>query len=223
MEKSHISKSIKIGWSSNRRIKKIQISSKPAKPVIEIKKRFPQPRWNSQLQTLRDKRKCFYKIFRKINCEQHLIQWKKKQSRIQESSRKKRWKTGKFLLALSTALHLQFKPNRVTQLRGKYPKNVNILEDNGTQYKDTKILANKIGESLIKLLFPHNYDPNFLELEQKEEQKTIKVNHTNKEIYNKPFSNEELIQAIEATKNSASCPDQGPHHTNVRTRLSKGL
>ena len=32
--------------------------------------------------------------------------------------------------------------NRVTLLRGKYPKIVNILEDNGAQYKDTKIIAN---------------------------------------------------------------------------------
>ena len=41
-----------------------------------------------------------------------------------------------------------------------------------------------------------------------DEQKTIHVNPTNKENYNKPFSKQELIQAIQATKNSAPGQDK---------------
>ena len=41
------------------------------------KKHFPKPWWSSQLQKLRDKREQFYKIFKKTNYEQDLIQWKK--------------------------------------------------------------------------------------------------------------------------------------------------
>ena len=57
-------------------------------------------------------------------------------------------------------------------------------------------------------LFSQNYDPTFLELKEKEEQKTIHVNHTNKQTYYKPFPKEELSRAIQATKSSALGPDK---------------
>ena len=62
------------------------MSSKSAIPVR--KKHFPKPWWSRQLQKVRDKRERFYKIFRKSNREQHLIQLKKKQSRIQKFAKK---------------------------------------------------------------------------------------------------------------------------------------
>ena len=58
-----------------------------------------------------------------------------------------------------------------------------------------------------QLSFPQNYNSIFFELKQKEEQKNIYVNNTNKYNYNKLFSKEELIQAIKATKNCAPGPD----------------
>ena len=61
---------------------------------------------------------------------------------------------------------------------------------------------------IAKLSFRQIYDSTFLEWKRKEEQKTIHVNHINKENYNKPSSKEELIRVTQATKNSAPGPDK---------------
>ena len=78
--------------------------------------------------------------------------------------------------------------NRESGWKANDQKKLNILEVNGAQLKDSKCLANKIGDTLAELSSPQNYDPTFLELKQKEEQKTLHVIHTNEENYNKPFS-----------------------------------
>ena len=72
--------------------------------------------------------------------------------------------------------------NRVRQLKGKDLKKNNIFEVNRAQYKDSESIANKIGDTLAELYLAQGYDSNFLELKQGEEQKTIHVNHTSKEV-----------------------------------------
>ena len=51
--------------------------------------------------------------------------------------------------------------NRVKQLKGKDPKEVNILEVQGAQYKDSKIIANKVCETLAELYFSQKLRPLF--------------------------------------------------------------
>ena len=70
--------------------------------------------------------------------------------------------------------------DRIRQLEDNDPKKVNILEADGAQYNDSKSIANKKVNTLAELSFPQNYDPTFVDLKQKEEKKTIHVNHTNK-------------------------------------------
>ena len=41
--------------------------------------------------------------------------------------------------------------NRVRQQEGNGPKKVTIFEVNGAQYKDSKVIANKIGDTLAEL------------------------------------------------------------------------
>ena len=97
--------------------------------------------------------------------------------------------------------------NRVRQLKGKDPKKITTLEVNGAQYKDSKSIANKLGDTLAELSLPQYYDSTFLELKQTQEQKTIHVNHSNRENYNEAFTKEELTRAVHATKISAPGPD----------------
>ena len=110
----------------------------------------------------------------------------------------------------------------VRHLKSKDPKKVNILEVNGTQYKDTKSIANRIGDVLAELTFPQKYDHTFPELKQKEKQKTKQVNHTSKEKYNELFSKEELTRAFEAAKNPAPGPDK-IHNEILKHLLPEGL
>ena len=72
-----------------------------------------------------------------------------------------------------------------------------------------KSIPNKIGVTLVEHFLPQNYDSIFVELKQKEEKKTIHVNHTNEENDNKTFSKEDLTEDIQATKkNIAPSPDK---------------
>ena len=174
------------------------------------KKHFPKPWWSSQLQKLRDERERFYKIFRKTNREQHLIQWKKQAraefNSLAKKNKKENWK--KFASSLNSNTPIKQAWNRIRQLKDKDPEKVNTLEVNGTQYKDSKSITNKIGKTLAELYLPQNYDSTFLDLKQREEQKTLHVKHADKENNNKYFSKDELSQAIQAGKNSAPGPDK---------------
>ena len=133
----------------------------------------------------------------------------KSQKRIQKFSRKEQEeRLGKKVSSVNSNTHINQAWNTVVQLKGKNPKKKNIFQVNGAQYKTIKSIANKIDNTLAELSLLQNYDSTFLELTQKEEQKTIHVNHTNKENYKKPFSKEELSRAIQNTKNSAPDPDK---------------
>ena len=146
----------------------------------------------STRKKLRDKRERFYKIFKKTNRQQHLIQWKKNRTEFKilpQKNKKENW--GKFVSSLNCSTPINQAWNRVRQLKGKDPKNVTILEGNGAQYKDSKSIATKICDTLAELPLPQNYDSTLLELKQREEQKTIHVIHSNRENNNKPFTKEE--------------------------------
>ena len=80
--------------------------------------------------------------------------------------------------------------------RQRHKKKMNVLEVNEALYKYSKSIANKISDTPVELYFPRNYDPNFLELKQKEERKNIHLNHANKGNFIEPFSKEEFTVAI---------------------------
>ena len=93
-----------------------------------------------------------------------------------------------FAISLNSNTTINQAWNIVRQLKGKDPKKVTILEVYGAQCKDSKKIAYKIGDTLAKLSLSQNYHSTLLELKQREEQKTIHVNHTNRENYNKLFT-----------------------------------
>ena len=113
------------------------------------KKQFSKPRWSNQLQKLRDKGEQFYKIFRKTKREQHLTQWKKVKPEL-KSLAKKNKKEGweKLVCSLIGNTPISQSWNKVRQLKGKDPEKGKILEATGAQYKDSKNIANKIGNTL---------------------------------------------------------------------------
>ena len=53
------------------------------------------------------------------------------------------------------------------RIKGKQPKKVNISEINLMKYKDSKSIANKIGDTLAELSQPQKYEPTFLDLERR--------------------------------------------------------
>ena len=150
-------------------------------------------------------------LYQLYSREQHVIQWKRARAEFKSLARKNKKKDWeKFASSLNNNTPINQVWNRVRQLKGIDLKKVNILEVNGAQYKDSKSIANKFGDTLAELSLPQNYDSTFLKLKQREEHKTIHVNHTNKENFNCPFSKEELSRAIQATDNSAPGPDKIP-------------
>ena len=117
----------------------------------------------------------------------------KSQSRIQKSNQKEQeGRQGKICQISQQQYAYKSSRDRVRQLKGKYPKEVNFLEVNGAQYKDSKSIVNKIGDTLAELSPTQNYDSTFLKLKQREEQETIHVSHFNKGSYNRLFSKDEL-------------------------------
>ena len=107
-------------------------------------------------------------------------------------------------------------------MKSKDRKKVNILEVNGAQFKDSISIANKIGDITRRTISSTKLRLHFLEFKQKEEHKTIHVNHTNKENCYKPFSKQELTRATQATKNSAPGPDK-IHHEMLKHLPPEGL
>ena len=157
--------------------KEIQVSSTPAILVIK-KKHFSKPWWRER----------FCKIFRK-KIASYTSSRGKSQSKFQKSSQKEQEGRLGRICQLSQQQYT-YKPSLEQSNRVEKQKSekVNMLEVNEVQYKDRKSIANKIGETLAELSFPTKLRLNFFRIEKMEEQKTIHVNHTNKENYNKPFS-----------------------------------
>ena len=119
--------------------------------MIQIEKTLPQPWWSSQLQNTKRQKRTILKIFKKTNREQHIIQWK--------NNKKEVWE--KFTSSLNRNTPINQAWNKVGQLKGKDSKDVNNLEVNGTQYKDSKSIAIKIGDTLAEQSLPQKYDSTF--------------------------------------------------------------
>ena len=64
--------------------------------------------------------------------------------------------------------------------RTKTGKNLSALST--AQYKDSESTDNNICDTLAELCFPQKYDPTFLGLKKKEQQKIIHVNRTNENL-----------------------------------------
>ena len=58
-------------------------------------------------------------------------------------------------------------------MKGKDTKRVNILEVNMAEFNHSRSTASKIGDTLVELSHPQNYDSTFLKLTQREEQKNF--------------------------------------------------
>ena len=132
--------------------------------MIEIKNTSLRPDGAVIYKKLRDERVHFYKVFRKTNREQHLIHWKKFKAEFKSLAKKDKKEDGeKFASFLNSNTPINQACKRVRQLKGNDRKKVNILEANGTQYKDSKSIVDKIGDTLAELSFPQNYDYTFLD------------------------------------------------------------
>ena len=98
--------------------------AKSAIPVLGIKKKhFSKPQWSSQPQNLTDKRERFFKIFRKTNREQHLIQWKKARAQFKslvKKNNKENWEN--FASSLNSNAPINQAWNSIRHLKGKVPK-----------------------------------------------------------------------------------------------------
>ena len=74
--------------------------------------------------------------------------------------------------------------NRVNQLKVKDPKKVYILEVNGAQYRDSKSIANKIGDILDELFLPQKLRLKLFIIETKGRKENNTCEPHNKENYN---------------------------------------
>ena len=82
---------------------------------------------------------------------------------------------------------------------------------NGAQYKDSKIITNKTGDTLAGLSQLKNYDPPFFNLKRRKERKNLQLHNRNKKTFIILLSMDELTSTIQATKNSAPGPDGIPN------------
>ena len=71
---------------------------------------------------------------------------------LAQKNKKEDWEKFASFLNCSTPINQAW--NSVKRLKGKYPKKFTILEVNVAQYKDSKSIANKIGDTLAELSLP---------------------------------------------------------------------
>ena len=77
------------------------------------------------------------------------------------SQKEQEERLGKFASSLNSNTPINQIWNSIRQLKGKDRKELNMLEVNGAHYKDSKNLANKIGDTLAEPSLPKIYDSNF--------------------------------------------------------------
>lgn len=124
---------------------RIRLASHTVLPIIG--KIFPKQGCRKELSEARDKTRGFFKIDEKMYyC--HLTAWQKaraKVKQIQRINKKENW--GKCMKSINSDTHVNKVWDKIESLKGKFQRNLHILQVGGQTYQDTQSIADKIGHS----------------------------------------------------------------------------
>jgi len=198
--------------------RRIDSASDEAIPIITPTKFYPKPFWTRELTESRNQREIFYQRYRRNPTLQNQIRWKRSRAQHKNNVRLQKeqsWKT--YISELNEDIPISEICKRVKKMKGISSNAIRILsnDDEPTQtYSTPEAISEILAQTFAKVSSDENYSPEFLEHKQQREQNIPDFGTTNA-TYNKPFTLDELNNALAKTKDSSPGED-GIHYKMLK-------
>lgn len=172
-----------------------------------LKHRFPW--WDTECQeSIRSQRKA-WRCFKKHPTQENFIYFKHCRAlarKIRRRKQKESWQS--YVSSLSNSTSSKELWARVKKAFGIYRDNpLPVLQKNGQTITDTQDVANMLGSAFANVSNSNNYSHNFLSYKSIAENEHLDFHTTAKLNYNRPFTLNELKNALKRTNNSSPGPD----------------
>lgn len=165
-----------------------------------------KPWWNSDCRDARRKQNCAWSHFRRYPTAECLVNFKRLRAearKIRRQSKKASWQD--YVNSISSNVSAKTVWDRVRKVSGTYSAfTVPLFDGNKGLAEQANILA----EYFAKVSSSAQYSESFLRYKERAEKRIIKMNLSNEDAYNAPFSMAELHLAIAQGKSQAAGPDR---------------
>lgn len=187
-------------------------------PKSKKHKFFPKPWWNADVQKSYYNREKAYKRYKVRKSPQNLVQWKKSRAvhrGVILKYKKESWENLASGINSNTPISRAYET--VKRIKGRDPKKISILYDNGQYISKVPDICNKLAEAFHSVSKVDNYNAEFKQIKVMEEEINLNFTSENNETYNQPFSLSELQLVL------SSCKNTSPGFDNITSRMLKEL
>lgn len=195
-----------IKWFTEKIIE-IADESVPKTSTKQSKRRNPW--FDDQCKELIKARKKAVRCFQKHPTSENLIRIKICRAQARRYIREaKRQSWNKFVSSLTINTPSKKIWDAIRKMKGREGPQLKHIDNHGTLLTSKHDIANILAETFAKNSSTENYQPNFQKIRTNQE--TIKLNFIsqNTEIYNQPFSMEELLNSLKCCHDTAVGPDK---------------
>ena len=179
-------------------------------PKTSAKSSKPKYPWfNDDCKAAIKERVRLLDLFKRKPTTTNLLNYKQayaKARRVIRRAKKDSWKS--YVSKLNSRSPIKKTWEMIRKISGKFSSSpVRYLETGNNTATSKKEIVDTLGASFAKNSSSDNYSESFKRYQQQEERKNINFKSNNDEIYNAPFSFNELEEALSGAKDSAVGPD----------------
>lgn len=102
-------------------------------------------------------------------------------------------------------------------IKGRPPRTINILNEDGQLYRRNDEIANRLGQSFKQVSSTTNYQDNFVAFKRNAEEHTLEFSTSTRHVYNKTFTREKFYTLLSKTSSTSPGPD------NIHYNMIKNL
>jgi len=178
------------------------------------KRRFhPKPWWSAECSAAWRRREWFYRKYKETNGDGYKLQWKRARAVAKLTFRKAKQRSWtEFISTLSERTPSAVVWERIRKIKGRPPKKINILLDDGVYFKSINDIVNKLAETFETITSSANYNAEFIPIKQHEEAIALDFSSHENEEYNAPITIDELMIALDRNLDTAMGPDNISYH-----------
>jgi len=182
-------------------------------PKFQKKRFHPKPWWSAECSRVWRRREWLYRKYKETNRDDFKLQWKRARAVAKLTFRKAKQNSWiEFVSTLSERTPSSIVWDRIRKIKGRPPKKVNILYDDGVYFESVNDVVNKLAETFETITSSANYSPDFTAVKQREESDALDFSSNCEEEYNAPITIDELMIALDRNLDTAMGSDNISYH-----------
>ena len=172
-------------------------------------RRIPVPWWTEECKNAILRKKRAFRQFQRSSTSANLILFKKARAQARRATREAKrasWRT--YVSGINRFTPLTQVWQRIQRISGKYqPTPTPVLTFGDNTITDPKEVADKIGHALVARSEQGSNNPRFVRLKENSERRPVDFSCERDETYNAVFSKDELMAALNNTRDVSPGPD----------------